>query len=161
MMNENEKIREEILNTVNGLSDEQLNANPEKGRWSIIQVLDHLYLMERAITKSIADKLKSDERVQAVDKPIELTVNRDVKVEAPSYVVPSDSFQTLDEVKDKLAESRSAFVQLVHNADENDLEQKSFPHPLFKDLSLKQWIPFVGFHEKRHLLQIEELKSKL
>ncbi|WP_057912345.1 DinB family protein [Peribacillus muralis] len=160
-MNENEKIREEILNTVNGLSDEQLNANPEKGRWSIIQVLDHLYLMERAITKSIADKLKSDERVQAVDKPIELTVNRDVKVEAPSYVVPSDSFQTLDEVKDKLAESRSAFVQLVHNADENDLEQKSFPHPLFKDLSLKQWIPFVGFHEKRHLLQIEELKSKL
>lgn len=161
MMNENEKIREEILNTVNGLSDEQLNAHPEEGRWSIIQVLDHLYLMERAITKSIADKLKSDERVPAVDKPIELTVNRDVKVEAPSYVVPSDSFQTLDEVKDKLAESRSAFVQLVDNADENDLEQKSFPHPLFKDLSLKQWIPFVGFHEKRHLLQIEELKSKL
>ncbi|MCK1992749.1 DinB family protein [Peribacillus muralis] len=160
-MNENEKIREEILNTVNGLSDEQLNAHPEEGRWSIIQVLDHLYLMERAITKSIADKLKSDERVPAVDKPIELTVNRDVKVEAPSYVVPSDSFQTLDEVKDKLAESRSAFVQLVDNADENDLEQKSFPHPLFKDLSLKQWIPFVGFHEKRHLLQIEELKSKL
>ncbi|MFD9624599.1 DinB family protein [Peribacillus muralis] len=160
-MNENEKIREEILNTVNGLSDEQLNAHPEEGRWSIIQVLDHIYLMERAITKSIADKLKSDERVPAVDKPIQLTVNRDVKVEAPSYVVPSDSFQTLDEVKDKLAESRSAFVQLVDNADENDLEQKSFPHPLFKELSLKQWIPFVGFHEKRHLLQIEELKSKL
>lgn len=52
-MNENEKIRGELLNAVNGLSDEQLNAQPETGRWSIIQVLDHLYLMERAITKSI------------------------------------------------------------------------------------------------------------
>lgn len=160
-MNQNEKTREELLNAVNGFSDEQLNAHPEEGRWSIIQVLDHLYLMERAITKSIADKLHSDERVPAADKPIELTVNREVKVEAPSYVVPSESFQTLQEVKDKLAESRAALVQLVDSADEKDLEEKSFPHPLFKDLSLKQWIPFVGLHEKRHLLQIEELKSKL
>ncbi|MGE6378965.1 DinB family protein [Peribacillus muralis] len=160
-MIENEKIREELLNAVNGLTDEQLNAHPEEGRWSVIQVLDHLYLMERAITKSIGDKLQSDERIPAVDKPIELTVNREVKVEAPSYLVPSDSYQTLQEVKDKLAESRSAFVQLIDNADESDLDQKSFPHPLFKDLSLKQWIPFVGLHEKRHLLQIEEIKSKL
>ncbi|GAA1377880.1 DinB family protein [Peribacillus frigoritolerans] len=88
-MNENEKIRGELLNAVNGLSDEQLNAQLETGRWSIIQVLDHLYLMERAITKSISDKLKSDESIPAVDKPIELTLNREVKVEAPSFVTPS------------------------------------------------------------------------
>ncbi|MBO0997141.1 DinB family protein [Bacillus sp. SD075] len=160
-MNENEKIREELLHAVNGLSDEQLNAHPETGRWSIIQVLDHLYLMERAITKSISDKLKSDDSFPAVDKPIELTLNREVKVLAPPFVIPSESFQTLSEVKDKLSESRKAFVQVVDDAKEMDLEQKSFPHPLFKDLSLKQWITFVGLHEKRHLLQMEELKTKL
>jgi hypothetical protein len=160
-MNENEKIRGELLNAVNGLSDEQLNAQPETGRWSIIQVLDHLYLMERAITKSISDKLKSDESIPAVDKPIELTLNRKMKVQAPPFVTPSESYQTLSEVKEKLSESRKAFVHVVDHAKEIDLEQKSFTHPLFKDLSLKQWIPFVGLHEKRHLLQIEELKAKL
>lgn len=160
-MNDNEKIREVLLNAVNGLSDEQLNAHPEAGRWSIIQVLDHLYLMERAITKSIADKLKSDDSTPAVDKPIELTLNREVKVQAPPFVIPSESFQTLNEVKDKLSETRKAFIRVVDQAKENDLEQKSFPHPLFKELSLKQWISFVGLHEKRHLMQIEELKSKL
>ncbi|WP_412547092.1 DinB family protein [Peribacillus simplex] len=41
----NENIREELLIAVKGLSDEQLDAHPEEGRWSIIQVLDHLYLM--------------------------------------------------------------------------------------------------------------------
>lgn len=30
-MNENEKIREELLNAVNGLLDEQLNGHPETG----------------------------------------------------------------------------------------------------------------------------------
>ncbi|MGE7183158.1 DinB family protein [Peribacillus sp. NPDC006672] len=160
-MNENENIREELLIAVSGLSDEQLNAHPEEGRWSIIQVLDHLYLMERALTRKIADKLKSDESITPVDKPIELTLNREVKVQAPPFVLPSEAFQTLSEVKDKLSESRKAFIQVVNHAKLNDLEQKSFPHPLFKELSLKQWITFVGLHEKRHLMQIEELKSKL
>ncbi|MBK5445630.1 MULTISPECIES: DinB family protein [unclassified Peribacillus] len=160
-MEDNKKIREELLEAVNNLSDEQLNAHPEEGRWSIIQVLNHLYLMERVITKSIADKLKSDESIPAEDKPIEYTLNREVKVSAPPFVIPSEAFQTLDEVKNKLSESRQAFIQVVDSANEKDLEQKSFPHPLFKELSLKQWIPFVGLHEKRHLLQIEELKSKL
>ncbi|RRN72436.1 DinB family protein [Peribacillus simplex] len=160
-MNENENIREELLIAVKGLSDEQLDAHPEEGRWSIIQVLDHLYLMERAITRNIADKLKSEESIPVVDKPIELTLNRELKVQAPPFVIPSESFQTLSRVKDKLSESRKAFIQVVDQAKRNDLEQKSFPHPLFKELSLKQWITFVGLHEKRHLMQIEELKSKL
>ncbi|WP_410860827.1 DinB family protein [Peribacillus sp. SIMBA_075] len=47
----NENIRGELLIGVKGLSDEQLDAHPEEGRWSIIQILDHLYLMERAITR--------------------------------------------------------------------------------------------------------------
>ncbi|MFF2856480.1 MULTISPECIES: DinB family protein [unclassified Peribacillus] len=161
IVNENEKVREELLNAVIGLTDEQLNNHPEPGRWSIMQVLDHLYLMERAITKGISDKLKSDDSIPTVDKPIELTLDREMKVQAPSFVIPSESYQTLSEIKEKLSESRKAFVRVVDHAKEIDLEQKSFPHPLFKDLSLKQWIPFVGLHEKRHLLQIEELKAKL
>lgn len=160
-MEENKKIREELLQTVNGLSDEQLNAHPEENRWSIIQVLDHLYLMERSITKAISTILASSERKSADDKPIELTVNREVKVDAPSFLTPTDAFQTLDEVKSKLLSSRKTLEEVVSNANEEDLNEKSFPHPMFKDLSLKQWVPFVGLHEKRHLSQIVELKSKL
>ncbi|MFJ7829808.1 DinB family protein [Peribacillus sp. NPDC097284] len=160
-MEENTKIREELLQAVNGLSDEQVNAHPEDGRWSIIQVLEHLFLMERAVTKGIADTLASDESNRVDDKPIQYTLNRDVKVDAPPFVIPSEKFQTLAEVKAKLASSRKALEKVISQVKENDLEEKSFPHPLFKDLSLKQWIPFVGLHEKRHLLQIEELKAKL
>ncbi|MFJ7747352.1 DinB family protein [Peribacillus sp. NPDC097295] len=160
-MDENKKIREELIQAVNGLSDEQLNAHPEEGRWSIIQVLNHLYLMERAITKGIADTLASDESKHADDKPIQYTLNRDTKVDAPSSVIPTEEFLTLDEVKTKLSSSREALEAVVSHANEDALNEKSFPHPMFQDLSLKQWIPFVGLHEKRHLFQIEELKSKL
>ena len=160
-MLENELIREQLLQTVAGLSDEQLNAHPEEGRWSVAQVMEHLCLMEGSITKGISHTLASEESKPAEDKPISATLNRDFKVKAPSFVEPSDSFRTLTELKGMLSESRNQFNQVVGLADPRELEQKSFPHPMFKDLSLKQWIPFVGLHEKRHLMQIEELIKKL
>jgi uncharacterized damage-inducible protein DinB len=159
-MEENKKIREKVLQSVRGLSDEQLNEQLEDGRWTIMQVLDHLYLMERAITHTISNQLTNGDSKTVNDKPIELTVNRSTKVEAPSLVVPSKDFITLEEMKNKLSESREAFSKVVHAAEKSLLEQRAYLHPVFGELNLKQWIPFVGYHEKRHLAQIEELKEK-
>ncbi|TLS37116.1 DinB family protein [Pseudalkalibacillus caeni] len=160
-MQENETIREELLQYVSDLSDDQLNKKEDENSWSIIQVLEHLYLLEQVITKSISKELASEESVAVEDKPIHLSVNRTKKVSAPPYVTPSDKYQTLAEIKAKLAESRAALNRVVDEADEEQLEQKSMPHPAFGALSLKQWIPFIGLHEKRHLEQIKEIKEKI
>jgi hypothetical protein len=160
-MKENISIREELLKSVGGLSDQQLNKKVEMGSWTIMQVLDHLYLMEVAIAKGISQELANDKSEAAPLKPIHLTVNRSTKVDAPPFVLPSNDFISLDELKGKLSESRKRLIQITNDVSLQDLEQKSFRHPVFGPLSLKQWIPFVGFHEKRHLAQIGELKEKL
>ncbi|MEK3889365.1 DinB family protein [Bacillus sp. FSL K6-3431] len=160
-MEENKKIREDILLSVSGLSDEQLNEQLEEGRWTIMQVLDHLYLMERTVVHAISNQLANGDNKTVAEKPIQFTTNRSTKVDAPSIVVPSDDFITLAEMKNKLFESREALIDVENSADETLLEQRFYPHPMFGELSLKQWIPFIGLHEKRHLAQIEEIKEKL
>ncbi|MFP3427108.1 DinB family protein, partial [Pseudoalteromonas sp. SIMBA_162] len=65
------------------------------------------------------------------------------------------------ELKEKLAMSRQELKSVVENADQHDLENKAYPHPAFGRMRLSQWIPFVGYHERRHLLQIKEVKEKL
>ncbi|PXW87084.1 hypothetical protein DFR56_106154 [Pseudogracilibacillus auburnensis] len=35
------------------------------------------------------------------------------------------------------------------------------PHPGFNMLNLSQWISFIGWHERRHIEQIKEVKEKL
>jgi len=160
-MEKNIEIRHQLFNTITGLTDEQLNKQPEEGRWSIIQVIEHLYLMERAITKGIADTLAADVRKKAEVKPIHLAVDRSMKVDAPAHLEPSSGFMTLDSIKEKLGESREWLSEVTKQANEEDLENKSFPHPVFSNLSLKQWIPFIGIHELRHIEQIEELKAKI
>ncbi|MBS4174691.1 DinB family protein [Bacillus sp. FJAT-49736] len=159
-MDNNTKAREEVLNSVRGLTDEQLNKRVEEGTWSIMQILQHLYLIERSITKGISNTLTSESE-PAPAKPIERILNRSTKVNSPPFGVPSNEFVTLEEMEKKLAESRKALNQLTSSAKEADLESKSMPNPVFGRLSLKQYISFVGYHEQRHLQQIEEIKAAL
>lgn len=161
MNNINEEIRNQLLETVSGLTDDQLNEPEEKGRWSIMQTMHHLYLMEKSIAIIISNRLKSKITVPAEPKPIEMTVDRSRKVDAPIFVVPTKRYMSLEKMKGKLEESRNELNKVAHNADQIALEQNSYPHPVFGPMPLKQWIPFVGFHEKRHLAQIEEIKQKV
>jgi hypothetical protein len=158
---ENKRIREEVLQSICGLTDEQLNERTGDGSWSIMQVLEHLFLIEQSITKSISKQLVNEESVPAENKPIHYAVDRSRKITAPSFVTPSEDYITLEDMKRKLTESRAELIKVVNEANPDLLEQKSFPHPVFGLVSLKQWVPFIGFHEKRHLLQIEEIKGRL
>ncbi|MBB6451732.1 hypothetical protein HNQ94_000153 [Salirhabdus euzebyi] len=160
-MQENEKIRAELLQLVEDLSDDELNERVEENSWTIMQVLQHLHLLEKVVAKSISKSLLTDHVNPTSEKPIHLTTDRRKKIDAPPFVSPTEEYITLAEMKIMLEESRSQFIHALSGIPEELLENKSFPHPVFNDLSIKQWIPFIGLHEKRHMKQIEELKGKL
>ncbi|WP_174616146.1 DinB family protein [Virgibacillus ihumii] len=157
----NERARTTMLAETEGLSDEHINKRPAEDRWSIKQILEHLYLMEGAIAKIIQKQLEEGERKDISDKPIELTVNREKKVDASDFVIPGDDFATRKELIQKLESSHKLLADTAINADETLLEERMYPHPQFGELSLKQWIPFVAYHEMRHTEQLKEVKHDL
>lgn len=158
---ENEAIRQHIFKAVEGLSDEKLNEKPAEGKWSPMQILDHLQLMENVIARNISKELDRGSSKKAMKKPIQLTVSRTIKVDAPSYTVPSDTFIRLVEMTERLASSRANLNEVYDNAPEDLLKTKSLPHPVFGNVPLIQWFPFVGLHEKRHLKQLESTLSEI
>lgn len=157
----NDQARKDLLKEVEGMTDEQINRKPSENEWSVKQVLEHLYLMEGAITKMVSEGLESDEVSEVPDLPIERTVDRSVKVAAPDFAAPSDSFASLQELKERLNVTHESLRSLAEHADEEKLRSRSFPHPVFNQMSLAQWIPFTAYHEMRHTDQIREVKSKL
>ena len=156
-----EDIRSEVLNSVSDLTDEQLNEELEDGRWTIMQVLDHLYLMERSLTKTIQLTFEKGEEQEVESKPVHYTVDRSTKVDAPPFVVPTEDKLTLQEMREKLAASRKDLLTFLETTSKEALQRKAYPHPIFGKIRLDEWVPFIGYHEKRHLEQIEELKKKL
>lgn len=161
LMKINDEAREKLLNEVEGLNDEELNRKPSGDRWSIRQILEHLFLMEAGIAKTIQYQLAKGDSHETREKPIERTVDRSVKVEAPESARPSEDFTSLQEMKEKLAGSHGLLRKIAETVPTEQLEAKSYPHPVFGDMNLKQWIPFVGYHELRHIDQIQEVKEAL
>ncbi|OLN23687.1 hypothetical protein BTO30_02825 [Domibacillus antri] len=160
-LKQNEQYRNELLEAVDGLTDDKLNKRPDSDSWTIMQVLDHLYLMEQGITKAIASELKNPDSKKAEPKPIEKTTDRSYKKDAPEFAKPPYDYRTLQQMKDRLYISRDQLLRLLEQTDEETLNNKSYPHSSFGPMPLSQWVPFIGLHEKRHLLQIEEIKERL
>ncbi|PID05583.1 MULTISPECIES: DinB family protein [unclassified Sporosarcina] len=157
----NDQARKELLAQVEYLTDEVINRQPAEDRWSIKQILQHLYLMEGSVAKTIQIKLAAEDQNITIDKPIQLTVDRSNKIEAPDFVTPTLEYSTLHDLKSKLTATHSTLHDVAENATEDQLAVKSYPHPVFGEMSLTQWIPFVGYHEQRHIEQIKEVKQQL
>lgn len=160
-MENNIKVREQIWKSVSGLTDDQLNRVVEEGKWTLAQVLEHLYLIEKLAVKGLEKALANDEVNPVKLRRIHLVVDRSHKVQAPENLIPTTEFQTLEQLKEKLDGSRNSLLICIDGVSDEILEEKSMPQPAYGALSLRQWIEFIGYHEQRHLGQIEEIKSLL
>lgn len=155
-----DRIRQTLLKGIEGITDQELNDRTE-GSWSISEVLEHLYLTEVVVAKQVAKSLR-EESQPAAEKPVHLTAQRGKQVAAPEVLIPKDEVRTLEEIIIKLENSRKALLYVIEHAKpEVDWTQKSAKHLAFGWLSLKQWIEFLGYHEQRHIQQIEEILSGL
>ncbi|MGP4060744.1 DinB family protein [Halobacillus sp. H74] len=153
--------RNQVLDFVNEVPEEQAHLKPGEDQWSILEVLEHLYLMEQLVVYQINQAIKQGDDHQASEKPLHRTTDRDYKVEAPASVRPKGEFMNLDDAKEGLKKTRESTLSLVNNKEQETLKNRAFPHPAFGDLSLEQWIEFIGWHELRHLDQMKEVRAAL
>ncbi|MBA4494213.1 DinB family protein [Paenactinomyces guangxiensis] len=156
------KVREELWDAVSGLSDEELNQRVSAEKWTIAQVLEHLYLVERAVASQIKHGLYDESDQPYEVKPIDRVLNRSVKIKVPNPALePKTNFQSLESLKVKLDKSRHQLLEAMENLDPELSEKRALPHPGFGRLSIKQWTEFIPLHEKRHIHQIKETRKEL
>lgn len=87
--------------------------------------------------------------------------DRSRKATAPSIVEPERKHVTPTHLKDELDTAREQnFNQILSTFTEDDFK-RVIAHPVFEELSLKQYLDFIGAHEKRHIHQIKEIKEQL
>jgi len=155
-LEDNNEIRKELFEAIEGLSDEQFNTPPPKGGWSPKQIFEHLVRMETIIATNIARELKNPDSPKSKNKPIGISTNRLIKVEAPRYTAPTEDYKTKQEMQKEIHESRVLLLDVYESSTKDVFREKSFKHPIFGQVPLMQWFPFVGLHEKRHLKQLKK-----
>ncbi len=155
-LEENNKIRKDLFQEIEGLSDEQFNQSSSEGEWSPKQIFEHLVKIETVIATNISKELKNEDSPKAKKKPIALATSRLIKVEAPGYTVPTDEYKTIQEMKKELHTSRLYLIKVYESSTSDVFSVKSLKHPIFGRVPLIQWFRFIGLHEKRHLKQLRK-----
>lgn len=154
-----------FLDSVKGLSEEQLKWKPAADKWSVFEVAEHITLaesfifgmIEGSVMKSPADATKTSGAT--AEQIMKMVPDRTNKFQAPEPIRPDKA--TWTSLKDTLAafkEKRGVTIGFVEKGNDN-MREHFGPNPVFKELDAYLWLFFLSAHTERHVKQIDEVKA--
>jgi len=150
---------------VKGLSEEQMNFKSAPERWSIKECLEHIANTEllvaqrtRELTKEPANTEKRNEIKITDDDLVATAINRTDQLQAPEVLKPTGRYASSQDALRAFDDQRDKTIEYIKTTKE-DLRGHVAPHPRFGMIDSYQWYLLVGAHQKRHTLQIEEIKA--
>jgi hypothetical protein len=157
--------KNEVLKSVKGLSDAQLNYKASPDRWSITECIYHITLSEKALwdqfTGAMKDSPKPDERKEikvSDEELIRMVKDRSKKVQTFDQLKPETAtWKELPEALGAFKAARTDHIKYAKSTTE-DLRNHIIQLP-FGKVDAYQFILFVAAHSDRHLQQINEIKA--
>jgi hypothetical protein len=161
-----ERLQEAIASAMRDMSAEDLRRHPE-GKWSTVEVLEHLYLTYTGTTKAFERCLQAGEpqartpmlmdRVRAfvVTGLGHLPEGR----KSPKHALPRgmaveevvrDIGPRISAMDDQIAQCEARFGKRTRVLD----------HPILGPLTGRQWRKFHWVHGRHHLKQIHKLRQQ-
>ncbi len=166
LWDDNAAARTALCDAVRGLSDAQLSFRPAPGRWSVGEILDHLCLAERAMTRSISRLLQQAAGLgqigdpEAMEAPSgRIDVDRyNQPASAPESVLPSPD-RPLERLLAGLGESRERLLEVTKRVEDRVVGRVTLPHFQLGELNFYQWVAIHGMHDMKHLAQVRRIKA--
>lgn len=155
-----------LLTDLQQYSEATLNRKPTPNSWSVLQVLQHMMLVESASDKYVRKKLSYNPKLPKTNlgtawRMLLLKSYNwlPIKLKAPSYVnennFPADA--VLAEIAEKWQEQRSGLRDFLAALPNDIFNKEVYKHPLVGRLSLLGMLQFYEGHFDRHQKQIKKL----
>jgi hypothetical protein len=160
------RLQEAIASSMRDMSREEM-LQPREGKWSIAQVLEHLYL-------TYTGTVKGCERVLAAENPLSpsQTFNQRLKtlvvitlgyyprgIQAPAQVHPKGI--PAEQVVSGIVRQIITMDELLTRCEQRlGKRNKLFNHPVLGALTGEQWRKFHWIHGRHHVQQVLELRKK-
>lgn len=162
--------RTALLEVVATVPPDRFTERPIPGRWSAAELVSHVAQIEsgcaRVIARRAAEARQGGVRAEQEDSS-ELgaldgrgVLDRSKPLRAPELPVPAGGFSR-QQALDAIAASRLTLERAIADADGLALGEVRHQHAVLGEIDLYQWILFVGQHELRHRLQLQEIVAQL
>jgi len=163
-----ESSKTALLESLNELSDKQVNQPTENGKWSIAQILFHVWLGERYSLQYMQKKIhdvdslgKSGFKESFKSAMLKVALRLPVKYKAPKSI----SHDILAEIEwEKFlanwSKTREELYQFLEQMPEKAIPLNIFRHPRIGLININQTLQFYQEHFDHHLPQVKGHLSK-
>jgi len=155
--------RKKLLESAEGLTDEQARMRPAEDRWTVLECVEHVGLVEDVMFSAVTTKMAPEEAPADRSREQEIirrATNRSQKIGAPETVRPGGKFATLSEALEHFERSRARTIEYVESCD-SDLRSVAAAHPVLGKATGQEFMLILALHPARHALQILELREAL
>jgi DinB superfamily len=154
---------EALVDAVAGVSNEGARKRPEPQRWSVLECVEHVILVEDGGFASIS--ARSSPGALPVEPRREGQIlrgmtNRERKIPAPEHAEPSGRFSSLTEALQEFRKRRARTVAYLEQYQE-DPRNRTTLHPVIGPVSCQEMFLVLALHPARHALQIKEARKSL
>ncbi|WP_142683427.1 DinB family protein [Chitinophaga polysaccharea] len=160
-----QQTKDQLLKDVQGLTDAQLEYKPSADRWSVIECVEHITLIEKAIMegeqKLVQQPANPQRRkdIKTTDEQIIKNVeDRSHKVKAPEYGVPKHNYSSNAEAIKAFITQRDKLIEYVTNT-QDVMRDHITDHPALGPIDAYQLLLLDAAHTNRHTQQLEEVKA--
>ena len=156
----------ELHKSYTNLNDTDVKFKQSEDIWSVLEGLEHVFLINKAVykvltTPTLLEAIENKKTELFGEQKINklLVINRSSKVGAPDFSKPTGSFKSIDVAKQNL---NGINDKIINHINTNKIEEETITikHPMLGEMTKVDWVHFMIAHTNRHILQIEEAKSK-
>ncbi len=140
-----EKNRQLLDQTVDGLTEAQMNVPVGEGHYSGKGILAHLAGAERGMTELVRRMVAGEQPRLRPDFDLNRYNTRHQEKRAG---------MTIAQLRTELAATRQDLLAFMETLTPQDLEKRG-DHPLYKDATVKQVLEIIPAHELEHTQQLQ------
>ena len=161
-----ERGRAALLERLAPMSPAELTARPAAGGWNVLDVVQHVIIVEELVLRALATRPGPLPLAERVRSGLRLTALRIYlrsggRVEAPTPAILPQGSVPLDELRARWERTRAGYATALASFGPEDLRRPMMKHPIVGKLTPVQTLTFLGTHLAHHGRQIERIRGAI
>jgi hypothetical protein len=158
--------RRGLVDEMEALDPAQLVAKPITGKWSMIEIVEHLVLAERAVFKGLPDPSRLVEENRDLGHRVRyllvlFILTSGIPVRTPSPAMVPQGARGLAELRRLWDENQHWLRSCLAHLGEGAGRKAVFEHPIAGPLTARQAVRMAQVHVDGHVRQIRRLRRLL
>lgn len=157
-----ESSRQELLAVIESVSDAQAAAKPDPARWSVLECLEHITIVEERFLGWLETARRLDIAQPDAEKEAGLlarVTDRSERIQAPAAVHPAGRFQSVEEARELFNRIRDRSIRLAREQGAGLYLLVTDQHRRFGVMNGAELMHIIAGHSSRHAAQIREALS--